>query len=528
MMDEPGQADGERGKADVHAEYVRWAFIQAPVPVAILYEPGHVIALVNDAMNAAWSRSPAIVGRPLAEAVPEAIEWFGELLDRVIATGDPYVGREVPFRTEALADGTTAARYANFILAPIRNTAGTVACVLVIGEDVTEEIRARDEMRRLRAQAEAASQAKDQFLAMLGHELRNPLAPIATALELLHMRGVTGRELDVLERQVGHLTRLVDDLLDVSRATRGKLELHPRDVELADLVAEAIEVASPLLEQRRDRIAVDVAPHGLAVHVDRERMIQVVANLLTNAAKYSDPASLVEIHGDRHDHTIRLSVRDHGYGIAPDMLEHVFEQFVQQPQTLDRAHGGLGLGLTIVRNLVELHGGTVTAASEGVGHGSEFTIELPASYNARRLSERARDPARGDGARAEPQARRPLRILVVDDNEDAAATLAEVLEHGGHELAVAHDGPAALRTAAAFRPEVALLDLGLPVMDGYELAERLRTQDGADHRLHLVAVTGYGQDSDRERSAHAGFERHFVKPVDFTELANLIDALASR
>ena len=512
-----------RRDAAIMAQHLRWAFVQAPVPIAILHEPGHIVELTNQAMADAWERVPGeALGRPLFEVLPEARARFEALLDGVIATGQPYIGKETVFRVERAPDGSLVEHHANFIYAPIRNGAGAIECVLVLAVDISDEIRARDEMQRLRAEAEAANQAKDQFLAMLGHELRNPLAPIATTLQVLRLRGVAGREREVLERQVGHLTRLVDDLLDISRATRGKITLHRRVVELAALVAEALEVSSPLLEHGRHRVEVDVPPTGLEVLVDLARMVQVVSNLLSNAAKYSDPGTLISIRGGRIDHRIRLSVRDRGAGIAPEMLDGVFDMFVQQEQTIERARGGLGLGLAIVRNLVELHDGTVSAASAGPGRGSEFTIELPATAGA---AERA-PPAEPSAATQAPPATKG-RILVVDDNEDAAEMLAAVLEHLGYQIAVAHDGPAALRVAAGFAPDVALLDLGLPVMDGYELARRLRALRVPGAPLHLVAVTGYGQDSDRQRTARAGFEHHLVKPVDLEELSRILGGLTS-
>jgi PAS domain S-box-containing protein len=509
-----------RRAAERQCAHLRSIFDQAPAAIVIVRGPEHIVELSNEPMATAWGRRPnQSLGHPLFEAVPEA-RHFKPMFDRVYSSGQCQVGKGIPFRTTRTPDGRQVQRYSNFIFAPLRDIDGQIKGVLVIGLDITEELRAREEMERLRADAEAANRAKDEFLAMLGHELRNPLSPISTALQLMRMRGAGGRELDVLERQVCHLTRLVDDLLDVSRATRGKIELHRRDLELSDIVHEAIEVSSPLLEQRRHFVEIDVPREGLGVSADSERIVQAVSNLLTNAAKYSDPGSRITIRGTRADGKVRLSVRDRGSGIAPEMLGRVFDLFVQQPQTLDRAGGGLGLGLPIVRSLVELHGGSVSAASEGVGRGSEFTIELPALPHAV-----TRGPALRRANAGKLQAAHRGRILVVDDNADAAATLGEALEHVGYQVAVAHDGPTALRIAAEFEPDVALLDLGLPVMDGYELAEHLNAQRHGD-RPHLVAVTGYGQDADRRSSARAGFERHLVKPIDLDVLFGVVAELA--
>jgi PAS domain S-box-containing protein len=383
------------------------------------------------------------------------------------------------------------------------------------------ELLARE--RHARAEAENASRAKDEFLALLGHELRNPLAPILTALQLMQIRGAHAveRERAVIERQTHHLVRLVDDLLDVSRITRGKVELKRERVELASVVARAIEMASPLIEQRRHNLEIRVPQHGFALDADPARLAQVIANLLTNAAKYTESGGRITITAARagaEGSEIALAVRDTGIGISPDVLPRVFDMFVQERQALDRSQGGLGLGLALVRSLVTLHGGTVSAYSAGRGQGSEFTIRLPAAV-----------PQDGAGAAgAQPAAARPeaaaLRILVVDDNEDAADLLSSLLEALGHATKVAHDGPTALHAAESFSPELALLDIGLPVMDGYELAQRLRRQL-AGRCLRLVAVTGYGLDSDRERAHAAGFDAHLVKPVSIDRLRRIIAEL---
>ncbi|HMI90903.1 MAG TPA: ATP-binding protein, partial [Polyangiales bacterium] len=334
-----------------------------------------------------------------------------------------------------------------------------------------------------------ANRAKDEFLAMLGHELRNPLSPILTALQLMKLRGAEGseRELTVIERQVSHLTRLVDDLLDVSRIARGRVELKTELVEMADVVANAIEMASPLLEQRTHALSVEVPRRGLQVDGDRTRLGQVIANLLTNAAKYTPPGGSVWLRAERVGDQVVLTVRDTGMGIARDVLPHIFDLFVQERQALDRSQGGLGIGLTIVRNLVELHGGSVSARSAGPGKGTELTVRLPVAVQQEAAA--AQPNASPDRTpEAAVPAGRPFRILIVDDNEDGAEMLADVLSDRGYETRVAHDAPTALRIAAEFAPDIAFLDLGLPVMDGYELAAHLRNLPGlAD--LQLIALT---------------------------------------
>jgi len=368
--------------------------------------------------------------------------------------------------------------------------------------DVTSEHEAREA-------AENASRAKDEFLAMLGHELRNPLSPIMTSLELMRLRAPDSltREREIVERQVQHMLRLVDDLLEVSRIARGRIELRRRRVELADIVAAAIEIVSPLLEERNHHLTRDVSPKGLVVDGDPARLTQVLANILSNAAKYTDPGGHVRISAERSGGKATVRVSDTGAGIAPELLPVVFDLFVQGGRTIDRSQGGMGLGLAIVKNLIVLHGGSVTAKSDGVGQGSEFVVTLPL------VSADAPVP-RAQGSIAPPLGRlatRPRNVLVVDDNQDAAELIAEALSAAGHDVRTAFDGPAALAISQAFDPDVVFLDIGLPVMDGYEVARRMRALDGK--RMTLVAITGYGQEADRKRALDAGFDTHLVKPV---------------
>jgi PAS domain S-box-containing protein len=389
-----------------------------------------------------------------------------------------------------------------------------------------EEERARlfQLEKAARIEAEAASMAKDEFLAMLGHELRNPLSPIVTALQLMRLRGDNSapKERAVIERQVKHLVRLVDDLLDVSRITRGKIELHREPIEIAEVIAKAVEMSSPLLEQRAHQLTVNVPRgRGLRVEADPARLAQVFSNLLANAAKYTDSGGRIEVAATRAGNTIRVRVSDNGAGIDARLMPHIFDLFIQAKQTLDRSQGGLGIGLTIVRNLVELHDGTVSAHSDGLGRGSEFVVELPAMDRA--VSSRPAEPHPGSDPRETPQRHwRSLRVLVVDDNEDAGMMVTEALQDMGYEARQAGDGPSALLAAAQFRPHAAVLDIGLPVMDGYELGRRL----GAAHAgIRLIALTGYGQQSDRRLSTETGFLEHLVKPLSLERLAELLDRM---
>ena len=382
---------------------------------------------------------------------------------------------------------------------------------LVRVRNLIQAHQSRAQVDGLREAAENANRAKDEFLAMLGHELRNPLSPIVTALQLMKLQGPEGSERarEVIERQVTHLTRLVDDLLDVSRIARGKVELKAEVVEMSEIVAKAIEMSSPLLEQRNHTLAVQVPRRGLPVDADITRLSQVVSNLLTNAAKYTPVGGHITIRGEAIEDEVLLHVRDTGIGITPDVLPHIFDLFVQERQAIDRAQGGLGIGLTIVRNLVERHGGSVQAKSDGQGRGSEFTIRLPKATWA----EQSDNIPHGLGIeQLGPKVGAP-RVLIVDDNEDGAEMLAIILSQKGYDTRVAHDAPRALEIAEAFRPGTAFIDIGLPVMDGYELAQRLRAMPALGE-IRLIALTGYGQEGDRRRAREAGFDQHLVKPVD--------------
>ncbi|HET9930144.1 MAG TPA: ATP-binding protein [Polyangiaceae bacterium] len=366
--------------------------------------------------------------------------------------------------------------------------------------DITERKRSEDAL-------EEAVRRKDEFLALLGHELRNPLAPIRTAVELMRVRypELAARELDVIERQLRYVTRLVDDLLDISRVTRGTLELKLEVCELATLVREAITMVTPLLESRRHRLEVELA-HGVFVDADPLRFTQIVANLLNNAAKFTPAGGAISVRSARNGDFFSLTVTDNGSGIEAHLLDRIFEPFVQGTRAAT-TQGGLGLGLALVKRLVELHGGSVEATSAGLGQGSTFSVRA-------RIADSA---PRSVPARVASEPARVRRILVVDDNEDAAELLGYLLGTLGHTVCVANNGLNALERAAAFAPEVAVVDLGLPLMDGYELAGRLR-EVCKDEGLRLIALTGYGQPEDRARTRAAGFDAHLVKPVEVAEL----------
>jgi CheY-like chemotaxis protein len=372
------------------------------------------------------------------------------------------------------------------------------------------------ELARARGAAEVANRAKDEFLAMLGHELRNPLSPILVALELMRIKGMPGVEKEhaVIERQARHLVRLVDDLLDVARITQGKIVLKREPLELGGLVARALETASSLLEERSHRLHVDVPATGLAIDADAVRFTQVLSNLLTNAAKYTNRAGLITVSACADGHEAVLRVSDNGIGISAEMLPRLFDKFTQEHQALDRSRGGLGLGLAIVRSLVALHHGTVRAISAGQGQGSTFEMRMPLSAIPAADAAPAVAPRAASGGK---------RIMLVDDNVDVLESLRALLELDGHDVYALPDPASALKLADTIRPDVAILDIGLPGMDGYELAAELRRHSGLAG-TRMIALTGYGQPSDRQRTTAAGFSGHLVKPVNAGQLHQLLKA----
>jgi PAS domain S-box-containing protein len=367
-----------------------------------------------------------------------------------------------------------------------------------------------------------ADRRKDEFLAMLAHELRNPLAPIRNALHVMKMAGTNSpaaeQSRQMMERQVRHLIRLVDDLLDVSRIMRGRIELRKEPVELAAILAHAVETAQPILDSRQQELVRSVPTESVWLDADPTRLAQVVGNLLHNAAKFSQKAGRVWLTSERRGEEAVVRVRDEGAGIPAALLPHLFELFVQGSSSLERSQGGLGIGLTVVRKLVELHGGKVTAHSDGPGNGSEFIVHLPILQGRPGQFE---DGSPSDTVRQSTS----RRVLVVDDNVDAAQSIATLLQLWGYEVRVAHSGQEALPTAETFQPEVVLLDIGLPGMDGYEIAQRLRAQTGFEETI-LIALTGYGQEGDRCRSKDAGFDHHVTKPVEPDVLQKLLTCLS--
>jgi PAS domain S-box-containing protein len=463
---------------------------------------------VNSAMTRATGLSPEhCLGKTNSElGMPaELCRQWDECLDEVFT-----IGRAVTL--ELAFPGPEGLRYYSSLIVPEWAPDGTVQSVLGIARDITERKQAEEELRE-------AGRRKDELLAMLAHELRNPLAPIRTGVELLGLaRGdpaTTAEVVPMMQRQLGHLVRLVDDLLEVSRINRGRIELRPERVDLAEILGHAIENSMPFVEAGCHELEVDVAPDQLVLEADRVRLVQVFANLLDNAAKYTPPGGQIRVTGRRIDGEAVVSIRDTGQGIPTEMLPLVFDLFAQADRSTSRATSGLGIGLFLVRNLVELHGGRVEARSEGPGRGSELIVSLP-------LTDRvAFDTARPASPESAGMSR---RVLVVDDNRDAADSLGLLLETLGAEVRVAYDGPSALAALTAFGPAAVLLDIGMPGMDGYEAAGHIRASEGEE--IKLIAVTGWGQDEDRRRSAEAGFDHHLTKPLDLARLQAIFASLA--
>ena len=491
---------------------------RAPIGVVVIDRRGIITALNSCGARLLDTNEQSSIGTllPTLFAPGETHRWVAFLDQLSRPDGDAL---------ERFAGASASARQFEVTGAPLTGRDGAPGYVVLL-QDVTERAQLVERERQARQQAEAASRTKDEFLAMLGHELRNPLSPIVTALQLMRLRGTdvrVAREQEIIERQVQHLVRLVDDLLDISRITRGQVDLKKERCDVAAVIAEAIEQARPLLDQRSHRLAASVPVGQLAVDGDPLRLAQVICNLLTNAAKYTEAGGLIEVSAARVDGDIQIRVRDNGIGIAPEMLPRVFDSFVQGERGIDRSLGGLGLGLAIVRNLISMHGGAVRAASAGLGRGSEFVVRLPAATDdggAATIAS-ARTPAVPLATKS-----KRLRVLLVDDNTDAAELLAVYLDGDGYEVRVAYDGAAALREAAAFAPDACVLDIGLPGMDGYELARRLHAEPSTKDAA-LIALTGYGQASDRHRSLEAGFKEHLVKPVNIEQLRTVLEGLSA-
>jgi PAS domain S-box-containing protein len=428
------------------------------------------------------------------------------------------IERDEPYTIEFRVPVGEGTRWLTTRAAVLRDGDGQATRMVGATYDITERVELLQVAEQARKQAEAANRVKDEFLAILGHELRNPLAPIVTALHLMDRRGepATAREREIIARQVAHLSRLIDDLLDISRIVSGKVEIARAAVDLRGVVERSLEMARPLFEQSSVTIECVLDGEPLWVEGDAVRLAQVVANLLVNAAKFSRAGGRVEVRLEARQGELELVVRDWGVGIEPGLLPRVFELFVQGAQPLDRRSGGLGLGLAIVARLIELHGGRVTAHSDGPGQGATFSVVLPRSTQQQHEVSPPAEPVLARG-----------RLLIVDDNVDVTVLLAELLRDCGFEVTAASSGAEALRVIEGARPDIAILDIGLPGMSGYELARELRARPELQ-ALRLIAMTGYGRATDRDAAHAAGFDRHVVKPVAPDELLALLHELLPR
>ena len=457
-----------------------------------------------------------ILGHEIAQLfTPDDIEKGApeQELKEALATG-----RGSDDRWHVRKDGTYL--FGSGVTTPLRDDRGALRGFVKVMRDQTEKKQMEEELRN-RAEALAkADREKDEFLAVLAHELRNPLAPVFYALHILDRDPdpvVQRQTRGIVERQVHRLARLIDDLLDVSRISTGKIDLRREQVALRRIVENAVEVAGPLFEARKHEITVSLPPEEVWLEADAARLEQVLSNLLNNAAKFTGDGGKIWIVAERPDDHVFLRVKDTGVGMDPELTERVFDLFAQGSRSLDRPQGGLGIGLTLAHRLVEMHGGTITAHSDGMGKGSEFVISLPVMPRASAAQAGPREPV------APPA--RSLRLLVVDDSEDTAEMMSTLLGMAGHDVRVAHSGPAALKAAAAHQPDAIVLDIGLPGLDGYQVAQRLR-QDPAMKDVVLIAASGYGQESDRRRSREAGFDHHLVKPVDPQRLQEILAEVA--
>ena len=448
---------------------------------------------------------------------PDHVDRVVERFGRFVASGEPWEDT-FPLRGK---DG--AYRWYLSRALPIRAADGTLLRWFGTNTDITEQRETAESLRQVAAELSEADRRKDEFLATLAHELRNPLAPIRNALEIIRLTGDHGPAVEraraVMERQVRQMARLVDDLLDVSRVRSDKLELRKERIELAAVIASAVETSRPLIDGNGLQLTVELPGEPVWLDADLTRLAQVFMNLLNNAAKFADRGGPIGVSAQVRQGEVVVTVKDSGIGIAADHLASIFELFSQVGSSFERSQGGLGIGLTLVRRLVELHGGRVEARSDGLGRGSEFIVHLPVMRPASEVA------ARADAVDAAPGPR--LTILVVDDNRDAAHSLATLLDVMGHVTHTAHDGIAAVRAAASVGPDIVLLDIGLPGLNGYEVARAIRAEPWG-RRMLLLALTGWGQDTDKRKSQEAGFDHHLVKPVDPAALAGLLARAGSR
>jgi PAS domain S-box-containing protein len=478
-----------------------------------VFDLNHRFTYANKALLSMWGRTwNDAIGKNCLELGYEP--WHAarhdQEIEQVKATKRPIRG-EVPFT------GTQGRRIYDYIFIPVIGTNGEVEAVAGTTRDITEQKRLEDHLRQLAADLSTADRRKDEFLATLAHELRNPLTPIRTGLELMRMISddrAAMEEIRVkMEEQVKQLVRLVDDLLDISRITSGKVTLRKERVELASIVQSAVDATYSLIEESGHQLIVTLPSQSISLEADPARLAQIFSNLLTNAARYTIDQGSIWLTAERQGSDVVVMVKDTGIGIPTDMLELIFEMFSQVDRSLERSQGGLGIGLTLVKKLVEMHGGVVKAYSAGPNQGSEFIVRLPLTTD-----KQIQEPQPMNGEKVTSS---KLRILVVDDNRDSAEMLSMVLKALGNETCTAHDGLEAIDMAAEYRPDIVFMDIGMPKLNGYEAARRIREQPWGK-RMVLVALTGWGQEEDKQRTKEAGFDHHLVKPVEPDILRRLL------
>jgi PAS domain S-box-containing protein len=506
-------------------ERFRTLFEQAPGFMAILRGPDHVFELTNHAYCQLVGHRD-ILGRSARDALPEVVEQgFIDLLDKVCATGEPFIGRAIPIKLQREPNGLMEERFIDFVYQPIRDERGSITGIFAEGSDVTERKLAEEELRRVVEDLALANQRQREFLATLAHELRNPLAPICAGLDLMRMNDdnptVATKVRDMMDRQVNHLVHLVNDLLDVARINTGQIDIKKERVRLQDIVSHAVEMTLPALQAKHHNLSVQMSDESIWLDADANRLAQVIGNLLANSAKFSPDNGKIDLSILLEGNEAVIAVADNGMGISADSLPHIFDMFTQFQHAEGHHHGGLGIGLSLVKRLTEQHAGSVRAYSPGPGQGATFVLRFPTVQC--KANGVAGTPATPDLV---PDAQRSLRILIVDDNRDAAQSLQQLLEIGGHTVRTAHDGEVGLNLAQQFVPDLGLLDIGLPGMDGYALASAIR-QLPQSRSMHLVAITGWGAQGDRERSQAAGFNRHLTKPINIGDLHHIVSELAS-
>jgi signal transduction histidine kinase/CheY-like chemotaxis protein len=543
MCDESGTANG--GKALEFPHLCRYFSELSPQPMVSVEGTTHLVRHVNEAFARLVGKNRTeLLGRPFAEAVPEGNNnGCLALLGRVYRTGTP----------ENLVEqqhGQMPPAYWTYVVWAVLGFDDHPAGVIIQVTDVTETAIFRRQLTdinqtlvcssvrqheltevaeklnvSLRASEDSLAdlhRRKDEFLAMLSHELRNPLAPIANAVQLLRLQGnespLQQQARSIIERQVNQLARLVDDLMEVSRITTGRVHLRNEQVVMNSIVERAVETARPLIDRHNHEFTVSLSSVPIWLHADTARLEQVIVNLLTNAAKYTADGGRISLSVQQVGDECVLLVRDTGVGIAPELLPRIFDLFTQAERSLDRSQGGLGIGLALVHRLVELHGGRVEVNSS-LGRGSDFVVRLPVAIPAAPQSA-------STGTEAAPQSGPSLRVLVVDDNVDTAESLALLLKALGHDVRTAHTGTTALAAAIDYNPNVVLLDIGLPELDGFQVAQLIR-QQLAHKNTVLVAMTGYGQEADRQRSQEAGFDHHLVKPADFKNVRQILASVST-